>query len=125
MPQRIQRKRTKGWKLPPNAVYVGRPTIWGNPFAISETVTREKCIRLYRAWISGGTFTEKAIEKIIGQGVKCPAQPLALFQYLAGRGALRHRFAELRGKDLACWCPLNKPCHADVLLEIVNIEDAA
>jgi hypothetical protein len=31
------------------------------------------------------------------------------------------RFAEqLRGKDLACWCPLDQPCHADVLLEIAN-----
>ncbi len=28
--------------------------------------------------------------------------------------------AELRGKDLACWCPLDGPCHADVLLEIAN-----
>jgi hypothetical protein len=28
--------------------------------------------------------------------------------------------AELRGKDLACWCPLDQPCHADVLLEIAN-----
>lgn len=29
-------------------------------------------------------------------------------------------YAELRGKDLACWCPVDKPCHADVLLEIAN-----
>jgi hypothetical protein len=27
---------------------------------------------------------------------------------------------ELAGKDLACWCPLDQPCHADVLLEIAN-----
>jgi Domain of unknown function (DUF4326) len=31
-PKRIQRKRTKGWKMPPNTVYVGRPTRLGNPF---------------------------------------------------------------------------------------------
>lgn len=29
--------------------------------------------------------------------------------------------AELRGKDLACFCPLDKPCHADVLIEIANL----
>jgi len=27
---------------------------------------------------------------------------------------------ELRGKNLACWCPLDKPCHADILLELAN-----
>lgn len=27
---------------------------------------------------------------------------------------------ELRGKNLACWCPLDGPCHADVLLRIAN-----
>lgn len=27
---------------------------------------------------------------------------------------------ELAGRDLACWCPLDSPCHADVLLEIAN-----
>ena len=27
---------------------------------------------------------------------------------------------ELSGKDLACWCPLGEPCHADVLLKIAN-----
>lgn len=31
-PTRIQRKRSKGWKMPENTVYVGRPTKWGNPF---------------------------------------------------------------------------------------------
>jgi hypothetical protein len=31
-PHRIQRKRTKGWCMPPNTIYVGRPTKWGNPF---------------------------------------------------------------------------------------------
>ena len=28
--------------------------------------------------------------------------------------------APLRGKNLACWCPLDQPCHADVLLELAN-----
>lgn len=33
--------------------------------------------------------------------------------------------AELRGKNLACWCPLDQPCHADVLLELANMADEA
>jgi hypothetical protein len=119
MPNRIQRKRVKGWKMPPNTVYVGRPTKWGNPWAISKTVTRSKSLRLYKAWMTG-TFTEKAVERIIGQGVTCPSQPLSLLNWLMIRGALRNDLKELRGKDLACFCPLDQPCHADVLLEIAN-----
>ena len=34
--KRIQRKRVKGWKMPENTVYVGRPTKWGNPFRVEE-----------------------------------------------------------------------------------------
>lgn len=36
MPKRIQRKRSKGWRMPAGAVYVGRGTKWGNPFTIEE-----------------------------------------------------------------------------------------
>jgi hypothetical protein len=32
MNKRIQRKRVRGWRMPPNTVYVGRPTRWGNPY---------------------------------------------------------------------------------------------
>lgn len=79
-PLRIQRKRAKGWKMPPNTVYVGRPTKWGNPYGASpEDLAR------YRV-----------------QAIGClPVE-------------------ELRGKNLACWCPLSSPCHADVLLELAN-----
>ncbi len=35
-PLRIQRRRTKGYRMPPGAVYCGRPTIWGNPFDTAE-----------------------------------------------------------------------------------------
>lgn len=89
-PRRIQRKRTRGWKMPEGAVYVGRPTIFGNPFrdAIS-----------FRVWLSGFKGTG-------GGGLR--------------RIALLSRIEELRGKDLVCWCSLDRACHADVLLEIAN-----
>lgn len=88
-PKRIQRKRSKGWKMPENTVYVGRPTIWGNPF---------KTAAEYRAWLNGK-------QGIVDLGVKPD---------------LLKSIGQLRGKNLACWCPLNKPCHADVLLELAN-----
>jgi hypothetical protein len=90
MPIRIQRKRTKGWRMPPNTVYVGRPAKWGNPF-IGE---RAGAVHLYGAWMSGW--------------------------YNATLLPMRPNFDELRGKDLACWCPLDQLCHADVLLELAN-----
>lgn len=84
---RIQRKRTKGWKMPPNTVYVGRPTEWGNP------------------WGYRGKYS-----------IKDPVEAVDKF-----RGWVKNlNLAPLRGKNLACWCPLDQPCHADVLLEIAN-----
>ena len=90
MPKRIQRKRTKGWKMPEGAVSVARPSLWGNPYKVGEHGTVEECVAKHRALI------EKHRQV-------CP-------------GLL----AELRGRDLACFCPLDQPCHADTLLELAN-----
>jgi hypothetical protein len=104
-PKRIQRKRTKGWRMPDGAVYVGRPTKWGNPFVVvdvleafcgNEREAAEDYVRSYRE-----------------------ALYLDERMYIALASAVDVR-RELRGKDLACWCPLDQPCHADVLLEIAN-----
>jgi len=86
---RIQRKRVRGWKMPPNAVYVGRPTKWGNPYKISE-YERGVALDFYKSYILN----------------KLKADPTLL--------------DPLKDKDLACWCPLDKPCHADVLLELLK-----
>jgi hypothetical protein len=91
MPERIQRRRTKGWRMPEGAVYVGRPTRWGNPYPVWETGGPELAVAYYRAWL--GTD---------------------------GAGLAVRAGWELRGRDLACWCPLDQPCHADVLLELAN-----
>lgn len=91
MPKRIQRKRTKGWKMPPNAVYVGRPTKWGNPHLLKDCPNAQAAVNRFRSYCGpDGLPFAKEIKR------------------------------ELRGKDLACWCPLDQPCHADVLLEIAN-----
>lgn len=95
-PKRVQRKRTKGWRMPEGAVYVGRPTKWGNAFMVGgespyggRIWDRADAVNHYRSHWQGYILdTEAALE--------------------------------LRGKDLACWCPLDEPCHADVLLEWAN-----
>lgn len=59
---------------PPDAVYVGRPSIYGNPFAIGPDGTREEVIAKYRALVMGNRL-------MLGQVKK-----------------------HLRGKDLVCFC---------------------
>ena len=116
MPVRIQRKRTKGWKMPPNTVYVGRPTKWGNPFKIGEVT---HVLHRSGAWpyeIYADSFHVVNADHAV-----------RLFKHaMKAHPDWRHERwesgdpSELRGKDLACWCPLDLPCHADVLLEIAN-----
>ena len=103
MPKRIQRKRTKGWKMPEGAVYVGRPTKWGNPFAIGPDGSRENCVGSYKRLMEARASDFNRAGRKHG-----PA------------GYPHEAVQELRGKDLACWCRLDQPCHADVLLEIAN-----
>ena len=92
-PRRIQLRRTKGWRKPEGAVVVARPTKWGNPFR--DGLNRDEAVELYTEWM--------------------------LRSYPGRRLAAEARF-ELAGRDLACWCPDDQPCHADVLLEIANQE---
>jgi len=107
MPKRIQRKRTKGWRMPENAVYVGRPTKWGNPF------TGPNAIEMYKNMITKLANWRQYAKH---------GYSASWFDYRKGKFVTLYPedLLELRGKDLVCWCPLDKPCHADVLLEIAN-----
>ena len=99
---RVLNKRTD--KIPPGAVYVGRPSKWGNPWRVGEVhpadghrLTRDEVIELYR----------NSIQRML--------------EAKQDNGSVILDLQELRGKDLICWCaPL--PCHADILLEIANRE---
>ena len=76
--------------MSPNTVYVGRPSKWGNPAKIGIHGTREEVLEIYREWLE----------------TKLRLNP--------------HFLDELKGKDLACWCSLDKSCHADVLLKLLE-----
>ena len=111
-PIRVQRRRTKGWRMPPNTVSVTRPSWWGNRFLHGPQFQRSRIesIELYRRWLA-------RLAKDLPQYYQNLLHPL-------------------RGKNLACWChlcavhadgkPLGEhcddcdPCHADVLLEVAN-----
>lgn len=101
-PVRIQRKRTKGWRMPSNTVSVTRPGKWGNPFRISDgSCTHPDC--------GPGSHPPTTAQNAVD----------AFRRWVTPEYAERAR-SELRGKNLACFCKLSEPCHADVLLEIAN-----
>ena len=97
--KRIQRQRTKGWRMPANTVYVGRGSRWGNPFRVGR----------WFAFVPGHNVTDNA-------------HAVELYREDFMPYAMRRPdfLAPLEGKDLACWCPLDQPCHADVLLEMIR-----
>jgi hypothetical protein len=95
-PRRVQLKRTKGWRLPENTVVVSRPSRWGNPFRVGH--------------VTEGVLTRDSAQAVQRFREHVQTRP----EYLE---AIRR---ELRGRNLACWCALGSPCHADVLLELAN-----
>lgn len=122
-PVRIQRKRTKGWQMPPNTVWVGRGSAFGNPVVCTPhgcelkpckcCPTYRCCVKVYREYVNSGLENRDS----------CTGSFVIAFDGLDGyprRNKLIEKLPELRGKNLACWCSLDKPCHADILLELAN-----
>lgn len=111
-PQRVQRRRTEGWRMPAGAIYVGRGTRWGNPWIVHAHTLRcgpglADCPTsiAYSCADAVQKYRHSVLYPLVGQ----PPVPTP--------DEIR---VELRGHDLACWCPLDQPCHADVLLELAN-----
>lgn len=127
MPRRIQRKRTKGWQMPPNTEYVGRPTTYANPFRLRHFVSLATPLNptAIDEWVvetdNGGSFTGKFKTKQEAASASVKLFYMAARAHRNSADSWRRKVVfALRGKDLACWCPLDQPCHADVLLEIAN-----
>jgi hypothetical protein len=97
-PKRVQRRRTKGWRLPGGAVWVGRPSLWGNRYRIG------------------------AFSNFLGREVRTAGEAVELYRRVLWIDSRMRDEARkiLRGRDLCCWCPLDRACHADVLLEVAN-----
>ena len=101
MPNEIQRRRVKGWRLPPGAIVVSRPTKWGNPFATAaEFEAAVEAVREGRWPIYWTKHQCLVMKRIVAEA------------------------GELRGHDLACWCKIGSPCHRTVLLRLANEEAA-
>jgi len=148
MAERVQLRRTPGFRKPEGAIVVARPSQWGNPFPVKgdwimwtaialgyrgdAAGRRRAAVELHRAWLTdrllvGEAFRDdgSAIEFSNGVTVSMDEHCRGLARGFAGmvggpRLPERPPIAPLTGRDLACWCPLDQPCHADVLLEIAG-----
>lgn len=115
-PRRIQRRRLKGWRAPADARYVGRPTPWANPFVIGEDAEdRAHATDLYREWLENNGYE-------VHPPSTTPERRQRMDEY---RDWILRHAAELKDRDLMCWCPTDQPCHADVLLELANQQHTA
>lgn len=122
-PVRLQLSRAKGFSLQALSIATNglvpvncaRPSKWGNPFKMAgmeEMFARQAAIDAYRRLLTQPPSRRRHMILSITRGNK-------------GRGEyavsiMKQSLPELRGKNLACWCPLDKPCHCDVLLELAN-----
>lgn len=120
-PQRIRLSRARGFRLadastnPNGVVNVARPSRWGNPCtvafamdtgeAVDKEDARQSAVDWFNAWLT--------------EPVRCEITDV----FLDRRAWILDHVAELAGKDLACWCD-DGPCHADVLLELSNGDQA-
>lgn len=102
---RVQLRRMRGYRKPAGAVVVTRVTRWGNPYRVGDPhpehgrpMTAAEAIELYRVHLGPGG--DRALD-------------------------LHAVRAALAGRDLACFCPLDAPCHADVLLALAATEPPA
>ena len=135
-PQRVQRHRRGGEAgIPAGAIYVGRPTRFGNPFKVgADTKTvyvhddinvhyrlpgdaedvselvQQRAVDLYRAWLESGDI--RGLTELPGAELP-PILTRKRAQVIGDVHALA-------GRDLCCWCPPHHACHADVLLELSN-----
>lgn len=126
-PQRVQRKRAKGWRMPENTVCVDRTTGFGNPFPVvkgtSSSMGQTKDIWCVGTWEGPGMWFKDTRADAVDIAVKAYTSWIMAPQQDTLRDKAK---VALKGKNLACWCPVTRadgsrcPCHADVLLEIAN-----
>lgn len=124
-PIRVQILGKKGWRMPPNTMSVARPTRWGNPHYDERRWGRERLVAWFEMMMHGWSpdavadlneyearWVYEACQKF-GHKIHCSYGATIVSLVDAAR-------IELGGMNLACWCALGTPCHADVLLRLAN-----
>ena len=119
-PVRIQLRRTKGFRLQEvsrainglPAVNVARPSKWGNPIKVGREIEVWFVFKTVRIRPQSREDAVRWFSSVVRDNRRC--------SFMAEYPSIEEIRRELRGKNLACWCPTDHPCHADVLLEIAN-----
>ncbi len=132
---RVQRKRTKGFKMPANSIYVGRGSKWGNPFKLIGDIVyvdashRRKILNKWACYgnqnekFAGGGFETKDVVKLF-RDLLMDLNSHEIEQEVRAKFKLmRDRIRDLKGKKLSCWCKTSDCCHADALIELANREE--
>lgn len=111
MAKRIHRKRIKDYSQPLGTIYVGRPSKFGNPFKVTDKITSDKAVEMYKECILNNAMAYaycNLYDELWGSEV---------FEHFNWISANIHK---LKGANLSCWCPLSQKCHADILLKYSN-----
>jgi hypothetical protein len=116
-PRRIQIRRDRPWQTEPKAVIVDRRTERGNPFAVGDLVQvtaggEIAMIRMTRE-MAVECFRDLMRSRLQRDPDDHPDDAAYVQRW-------HDMLAEMRGRDVACWCPLDEPCHGDVWLELAN-----
>lgn len=113
MPERVQQRRTRGWRKPEGAIACGRGTPRGNPFRV---------VKVPGGWTVDGPDPDGRVVPVPAVTSRREAHRRAVERFT--REVLPHwtpaRLDELRGRDLMCWCPPDLPCHVDAILTAAN-----
>jgi len=120
VPREPQRIEHDGSPLPEGAVYVGPDSRWASPVTFSDVGAQ------YPSLDDGqvAVLVMRTFEPLARNG----RLHFPNWRHLGGRrGSVTWTYpsvdeirTELAGRDLACWCPPDLACHADVLLKLAN-----
>lgn len=130
MPERIQMSRHRPWRSDnPEAMIVARPSKWGNPWKIARVECHDGGLcwgtetkTIFGDWVTSHEHSTSAQDAATAAVTSYRHAILWPVSGEPGVPDLDDIRRELGGRDLACWCPLDQPCHADVLLELANPE---
>jgi hypothetical protein len=70
---KVLNKRIHG--VPKDAVYIGRPSIWGNPFVIGKDGSRDEVIAKFETYLLGNAGLMKQLHTLTGRDIVCWCAP--------------------------------------------------
>lgn len=113
MPERIQRKRSAGWRKPNGAVCVDRTSGYGNPFTAADAIAQGQAASELQACAVVVAMHERWLD---GYGPDTITSGARTFD----RRWVHANLHRLAGRTLACYCDQPQPgrpdiCHAVTL----------